>query len=145
MKKLHFSIRIDAPRDRVWDAMLTKSSYEIWTTPFCEGSTFEGSWAEGGRMHFLAPGGDGMVSVIAVNRPHEYLSIRHIGVLKSGVEITESDEVKAWEGAHENYEFRSVGGRTEVHIEQDMLEEYEQFMSEAWSAALAKLKGLCEA
>lgn len=145
MKKLHFAIRIDAPRERVWETMLSKSTYEVWTTPFCEGSTYEGSWGEGDRIRFLAPGGEGMVSVIAESRPNEFVSIRHVGVLKAGVEDTESDAVTLWAGAVENYAFVLVNGRTEVRVEQDMLDEHAKYMTDKWPAALAKLKELCEA
>ncbi len=38
MKTLHFSTRIHAPRERVWQLMLAPDSYREWPTAFCEGS-----------------------------------------------------------------------------------------------------------
>jgi hypothetical protein len=84
-----------------------------------------------------------MGSIIAGNRPHDFLS-RHIGVIKDGVEDIDSEQVRKWAPAFENYTFFPVNGRTEVRIDIDVEPGYEQFMSEAWARALAELKSLCE-
>jgi uncharacterized protein YndB with AHSA1/START domain len=144
MGKLHFSVRIDAPRKKIWDTMLSPETYKAWTAPFCEGSYFEGSWEKGQRIRFLAPNGEGMSSIIAENRPHEFLSIQHVGTLKDGVEDTDSEQVRKWAPAFENYTLVSVDGGTEVRIDMDVEPEYEQYMTEAWPEALEKLKSLCE-
>lgn len=145
MKTLEFSVVIDADRETVWNTMLTLDTYEKWTTPFCEGSTYEGSWDEGARIRFLAPGGHGMVSVIAENRPFEFVSIKHLGEIKNGVEDTESEEVRNWAPAFENYHFTDLGGSTEVKVVMDTLPGYEAFMNNAWPKAFALLKSLSEA
>jgi hypothetical protein len=88
MKKLHFSIIIQANRETVWDAMLAPDTYRLWTAEFAVGSYFESSWATGERIRFLVPGGSGMTSVIVENRPHEFLSTKHLGYIANGVEDT---------------------------------------------------------
>ena len=85
-KKFRFAVTINAPREVVAGMMLRADVYSQWTSPFMEGGYFEGSWEEGGRIHFLAPNGEGMVSEVAEHRPNEFLSIRHIGVVKHGGE-----------------------------------------------------------
>jgi hypothetical protein len=145
MKKLEFSIVIQAPRAKVWETMLADATYREWTSLFCEGSYYEGSWEQGQRIRFLGPGGSGMASVIAENRPHEYLSIKHLGMVSGGVEDTESDKVKSWSGALENYTFLPAGEGTELKIDLDVEADWEQFMLGAWPKALGKLKSLCEA
>ena len=68
MKKLHFTIQIDAPRQLVWDTMLQPETYTLWTAGFCEGSRYEGSWEKGASILFLGPDGEGMKAVtIRVN------------------------------------------------------------------------------
>ena len=104
-KTLTFEIAIRAPRARVWDIMLDPETYKAWTSAFCEGSYFVGSWDEGAKIQFLSPSGDGMTAVIAENRPHEFVSIRHLGVIEKGVEDTSSAKVRAWAPAYENYRF----------------------------------------
>lgn len=86
-----------------------------------------------------------MVAVIADNRPHEYLSIQHLGFINpEGLEDTTSDAVKDWVPAFENYTFTDVEHGTELVVDQDITEEYEAYMQEAWPRALARLKTLCE-
>jgi uncharacterized protein YndB with AHSA1/START domain len=145
MKKLAYTTVIDAPRETVWDRMLAPATYERWAAAFAEGSRFEGSWAEGARILFLGPDdGSGMVSTIAASRRPAFLSIRHLGMLKDGVEDTTSEAVKGWAGAHENYTFSEKGGGTELMVELDVTPEFEGYMNETWPKALVRLKEICE-
>lgn len=144
MKRLQFTTTIEAPRERVWDVMLGPETYRIWTSAFAEGSYYEGSWDQGARILFLGPSGEGMVAEIAESRRPEFVSIRHRGMIKDGVEDTESEAVRSWTPAFENYTFSEKGSGTEVAVEIDTVPEYEEFMTEAWPKALAKLKELCE-
>ncbi len=143
-KTLHFSVSIASPKEHVWNTMLGPETYKAWTAPFCEGSCFEGSWEAGTRMRFLAPSGDGMVSVIAENRPHEYLSIRHIGEIRAGEEDTTSEKVRAWAGAYENYALRAAKGGTDVEVSVDVTAEFEKYMADTFPRALGELKAICE-
>lgn len=141
---LEFKIEIAAPVEKVWDTMLSPEGYQQWTRSFASGSYFEGSWSEGERMHFLGPAGSGMVAVIAANRPHELVSIKHIGFVMNGVEDTTSESVRSWAPAHETYRLAAIPGGTEVTIEQEAFASYEAYMREIWPKALAGLKSLCE-
>jgi uncharacterized protein YndB with AHSA1/START domain len=144
-KKLHFTALINAPRRVVWDTMLGPETYKEWTAEFAPGSYYEGSWDRGARIRFLGPDGGGMAAVIAENRPHEFLSIQHLGMIKDGVVDTESEEVKAWGECFEQYTLRDVGSSTEVGVAIDVPPAFEQFMDDTWPRALARLKALCEA
>ena len=144
-KTLHYAIRIDAPRERVWRLMLAPQTYREWTAPFCEGSYYEGSWDAGARIRFLTPQGEGMVSEVAEHRPGEFVSLRHLGMIgRDGTEDCDSDAVKAWAPSYENYRFVDRDGGTEVQVDMETMPGYEQFMQEAWPKALARLKELCE-
>lgn len=85
-----------------------------------------------------------MVAEIAENRPNEFISIRHLGFIAKGVEDTESESVRTWAPAYENYTFEQVPEGTRVVIDQDVTDEFESYMNEAWPKALARLKSLCE-
>jgi hypothetical protein len=98
----------------------------------------------GARIRFLAPEGGGMVAVIAENRAFEFISIKHLGYIKDGVEDTESPEIKAWAPAFENYTFIDRQGATELKINVEILPEWEDYMQQTWPKALAKLKQICE-
>lgn len=153
MDKLHFSITINAPKEKVWNTMLDDATYRQWTevfnpTPNSQGSV-EGDWSQGSKMKFIGTDENGkqggMVSIIAENRPYEFLSIHHIGIINDGVEDTTSEEAKKWEG-FENYTFKEEDGKTEVLIDmQGTLEEdFKKFFEEAWPKGLQKLKELSE-
>jgi uncharacterized protein YndB with AHSA1/START domain len=144
-RKMNFSTVINAPRRKVWEWMLAPETYNDWTSAFMEGSYYEGSWEKGQRVRFLTPGGkEGMVAEVAENRPGAFVSLKHLGQLKDGVEDFDSAEVKAWAPAFENYRFVELDGRTELQVEMDVMPAYEDFMREAWPKALARLKALCE-
>jgi uncharacterized protein YndB with AHSA1/START domain len=96
MKTLTFEVTINAPRERVWHAMLGPETYPAWTSAFAEGSHYTGSWDQGAQIRFFGPSGDGMTAVIAENRPYEFVSIRHLGIIENGVEDTTSEKVRAW-------------------------------------------------
>jgi uncharacterized protein YndB with AHSA1/START domain len=144
MKTQHFDIFIQAPREHVWATMLQSPTYEQWTSAFCEGSRFEGSWNAGEAIRFLDPAGNGMVSEIAEHRPAEFVSIRHLGMIENGQEDTTSDAVRAWAPCYENYTFSDERGGTRVRVSAEVFGEYEDMMARTWPLALERLKTLCE-
>ena len=150
MKKLEYSTAIDATPEEVWHAMLDQDTYQQWTTPFGEGGHYEGGWNKGDKILFLGPEGEtgsegeGMVSEIAESRPHEFVSIRHLGIVKDGVEDTESEEARKWAPAYENYTFTSRDGGTLLDVSVETTEEAAEWMDNAWPKALAKLKEVAE-
>ncbi len=143
-KRIQFSIVIAAPVSVVYELMTDAESYKDWTSAFAHGSYYEGSWSAGERIRFLSPTGEGMVAEIAENRPNEFISIKHLGLIVNGVEDTDSDVVRSWAPAFENYSFMPVAAGTKVIVDQDVNEEFESYMVEAWPKALARLKALCE-
>ena len=144
MKRLEYTIGINAPRKVVWETMLDPEGYRTWAAVFFEGCYFSGSWEEGARIQFLAPAGDGMSAIIAECRPYEFVSIKHIGEIKDFVEDTTSESVLAWAPAFENYAFSDNGSGTELVVSMDTLEQWEEYMNEHYPKALAVLKELCE-
>jgi uncharacterized protein YndB with AHSA1/START domain len=144
MNTLQFTITINSPKEKVWRTMLEPESYRTWTAAFAEGSYFEGSWNKGEKIKFLTPAGEGMISIIAENKPFEFISIKHLGIIKDGVEDTESPESKSWAPAFENYTFSERDGATEVKVDMEVAPEFEEFMNSTWPKALARLKEICE-
>lgn len=147
MEKLNFEIEINASREKVWNILLGKDSYSVWTAPFCEGgtSTAETDWKKGSKVIFSDGGNSGMVSKIAENVPNEFISIKHLGMVKDGVEDYDSDEVKKWGDAYENYTLQEIDGKTLLLIELDIAEDWKGFMSASWPKALQIVKELAEA
>ena len=149
MQQLHFSIHINAPKEKVWDTMLEDASYRKWTVAFNPGSYYVGTLEQGTDVQFLGPhpdgsGEGGMYSRIKENRLYEFLSIQHLGFVRNGVIDTESEEVKKWTPAFENYTFTPDAGGTTVSVAIDVADEYAGMFEDMWPKALVLLKELAE-
>ena len=149
MQKIHFSKTINAPKTRVWNTMLEDATFRDWTRAFNpKGSWYEGDWNRGSKIRFVGPNDDGklegMVSRINDNRPYEYVSIEHLGVIHDGKEDTTSPEAKKWSPAFENYTFKERNGATELLVDMDTDEEHKKMFEDMWPKALDRLKELAE-
>ena len=145
MQKINFSTDINAPKEKVWQTLWDDANYRKWTSAFTEGShAVTDNWKEGSEVKFLDPKGSGMVSKVAANRPNEFMSFEHLGEIKDGVEDRDSEKVKEWAGAKENYTLKETGGVTKLDIEMDISEEYKDMFTQMWPKALEQVKALAE-
>lgn len=144
MEKIICSINISAPKEKVWRTLWDDASYRQWTSVFSESSYAETDWKEGSKVLFLDGKGEGMVSKIETLRPNEFMSFKHLGTVKDGVEDTESEAIKAWAGSYENYSLKETEGGTELTVEMDINEEYKEYFSKTFPKALQILKELSE-
>lgn len=144
MERIHFTININAPKEKVWAILWTKGKYEAWTAAFAEGSTTITDWQEGSKVLFVDGSGDGMVSKIAEKRENEYMSFTHLGEIKNGIEDTTSEKVKIWNGAKENYTLTESNGITTLAVEMDISPEYKEYFLTTWPKALEQIKTLAE-
>lgn len=144
MKKLRFSIDINAPREQVWKVLWQDSTYRQWTSVFSEGSHAVSDWKEGSNISFLDPNGDGMFSRIDKMIPNEFMSFKHLGVIKNGKELPIDAETRKWTGALENYTLRQIDDVTELKVDMDISEEYYDTFQNMFPKALQKVKDLSE-
>lgn len=147
MQKLHFSILINAPREKVWKTMLEDDTYRDWTKEFNDPSYYEGTWEKGSNIRFLGPEEDGkvsgMIARINDNRPYEFISIEHLGEVIKSEERLWSEQERG-DGIFENYTFTEKDGGTELGVELDSKDEYAEMFTDMWPKALNRLKVLCE-
>jgi hypothetical protein len=152
MNKLQYTIKINAPVNKVYDLMLgisNKSTYEQWTAMFNPTSTYEGNWNKGSKMLFVGfdekGNKGGLVSEIADNITNKYISIRHYGLVQANMEIISGPEVEKWANGFENYKFQENNGVTEILIELvGLTEDLIEYMNDSWPKALNKLKEVCD-
>ena len=144
MEKQEFRISIDAPREKIWNILWGEATYPVWTSAFAEGSRAETDWKKGSRAIFYDGKNNGMISSIADNRPNEYMSIKHLGTIKNGVEDMDSEETKQWAGALENYTLKNNQGKTELIVDMDISGQYKDYFLKTWPKALDKVKELAE-
>ena len=144
MEKLHFTQSINAPKEKVWSTLWDDATYRQWTSAFSPSSYAESDWNEGSKILFLGDNRSGMVSKIETKRLNEFMSFKHLGEVKNGVEDTESEAIKAWAGAFENYTLNEVGGKTELVVDIDVNEEYKDMFMGMFPKALEQVKLLAE-
>lgn len=143
LKKISFSTSIHASKNKVWDVLWNDATYRKWTSAFMEGSYAESDWNEGSKVLFLDGNGRGMYSIIERKVPAEFMSFRHIGEVKDGVEQP-VDETKGWSGSTENYTLKEVNGITELFVEMDMVAEMTDYFNKTFPVALENVKKLSE-
>ena len=144
METKEFKISINASKERVWDILWNDSTYRAWTSVFAEGSHAESDWQKGSKILFLDGKGAGMVSQIVEKIPNEFMSFKHLGEVKDGVQDTSSDKVSEWAGAVENYTLNSVNGKTELKVYMNIADEFMEYFLKTWPKALDKVKELAE-
>ena len=141
MKRLRFSIDINAPREKVWTVLWEDASYREWTSVFAEGSYAVSDWKEGSKVQFLDPNGNnGMAAVIEKKRANEFMSFRHLAEIKNGVEQPPAE----WSGAHENYTLTPTNGGTTLTVDVDTAEAHAEMFADKFPQALGKVKALAE-
>ncbi|TXI87306.1 MAG: SRPBCC domain-containing protein [Crocinitomicaceae bacterium] len=151
MERIQFQITIDTPAEKVADIMLgisDKSTYEQWTTAFDPTSSYDGMWSKGSKIRFIGTDEKGeiggMISEIVEHIPNQFVSIRHYGLLKANIEITEGPEVEKWANGFENYTFEENNGVTTVTVDVDTSTDFVAYMNTTFPTALDRLKELCE-
>lgn len=141
-KTLHFSQHIEAPRATVWRLMLDDAAYRDWTSAFCEGSYYEGSWEQGGELRFLSPDGQGILSRVVERQEGSLIRLRHQAEIENFQ--VKADEASDWKDAAEDYELHDEATGTHLEISSSVPDSYESMMREMWPKGLLRLKALCE-
>lgn len=144
MEKLNFSIDINAPKEKVWEILWGDDTYPKWTVVFSEGSQAVTDWQEGSKVLFTDGKGSGMVSKIESKRSNEFMSFKHLGEVKDGIEDTTSEKVKSWAGSFENYTLKESGGVTTLTVDLDISGDFKDYFMKTFPRALELVKKLSE-
>lgn len=144
MKKLEFDIRINAPRQKVWDVLWTDDTYRQWTSVFGEGSKAVSDWNEGSRILFLNKDDDGMYSLIEKKVPNEEMVFLHQGEVVKGVKKS-GDTDKGWPESRESYFLEEDGAATKLRVELETPEDYAEYFGKTFPRSLVIVKELAEA
>ncbi|WP_297984264.1 SRPBCC domain-containing protein [uncultured Chryseobacterium sp.] len=140
MKKLEFSIPINATKEKVWEALWKDDNYRNWCAVFHEGSHYESDLKEGSKIYFLGPDKSGMFATIEKMVPYEKMYFLHKGDYKNGVEQTEN----YGENAIENYDLSEENGTTTLSVTMNAPEDYIPYFTSTFPTALEKVKDIAE-
>lgn len=144
-KELHFSIDINASKQKVWDTMLQQDTYKMWTAVAWSGSRYEGEWKQGSEIKFMGEQDAGTLALIEVCNPTNYLLARHIAIINADGSLdTTSEMAREWTGAKEAYQFTEQHGVTILKVTIETFEKWAGMFEEGWPKAVGKLKELCE-
>jgi uncharacterized protein YndB with AHSA1/START domain len=144
MKRINFKTDINAPAEKVWQVLWNDRSYREWASTFSPGCYAESDWKEGSSIRFLSPEGEGMRSEIAKKVDNKLMSFRHLGTVAAGKDVADEKEKGEWKGAMENYHLRPAGQATELEVEIDVTEEFEDYFKKTFPRALQRVKDLSE-
>jgi uncharacterized protein YndB with AHSA1/START domain len=140
MTPLKFSIKINAPKEKVWSTLWNDSTYRQWTAAFAPGSHAVSDWNEGSKIKFLGDKGQGgMHSIIDKKIVNRQMTFKHMGEIKDGVET-----VSDWAGSKEDYVLSENNGATELTVTLDATEEFKKYFEETFPKALAIVKQISE-
>jgi hypothetical protein len=144
MITLDFKIEIKAPKEKVWSVLWDDATYRQWTAAFCEGTYAVSNWNEGDKIHFLAPNGEGMNSIIYKKIPNEYIAFKHISVLKDFKEMPIDPETKVWSGSMETYRLTQDKDLTVLEVKMDTIEKYVDYFKTTFPEGLEVVRQLSE-
>lgn len=140
MKKLQFTIEINAPDEKVWDALWLDENYRKWSEAFQEGSHYVSDLNEGSEIQFHTPGGNGMYGVVEKNVRKEKMYFLHKGEVVNGEKQPES----YGEEAIERYDLAEKDGVTSLTATMNAPEDYIPYFAEVFPKALEKVKEIAE-
>lgn len=140
MKKLEFSIPINATKEKVWEALWKDENFRNWCAVFHEGSHYESDLQEGSKIYFLGPDKSGMFATIENMVPYEKMYFLHKGEFKNGEEQAEN----YGENAIENYDLSEENGTTTLSVTMNAPEDYIPYFTSTLPQALEKVKEIAE-
>jgi uncharacterized protein YndB with AHSA1/START domain len=144
LKKIHFSICINAAKEKVWNVLWDDENYKAWTAAFATGSHALTDWQEGSKVLFLDGKGDGMFCTIARKIENEFMSFKYKGEVKNHVEITADEKINPWVNGHENYTLKELDAVTTLDVEITVTDEMKDYFNNTFPKALQLVKEIAE-
>ena len=142
MKKQHFSIKIKAPKEKVWQTLWQDKTFRDWGNIIDEGQYMVGEMKKGSEVQFISSvSGFGVTSVIEKLILHEYIAFRQIAdTMDSG----KQERDKEWTGGTESYELIEKNNITNLTVKIDVPPGQEETFKVKFPKALERVKILAE-
>ena len=148
MKRLNYTIEINAKPEEVFRAISAPESFQKWSSVFSPTSRYKGEWKEGAEVEFQTTEENGevcgLLTLIKAFVPYEYISIEYCAVVQNGEIIRSGPMVDPMKGGQENYRLTPKGQATILEVESDAMPDFEDFFEENWPKALDLIAQLAE-
>lgn len=142
MKKMNFSIEIQASKRNVWEVLWGDATFRDWASLIDEGTYMVGEMKEGSEVQFISSvSGHGVTSLIEKLIPNEFILFRHEVDTKEG---GKQEREKEWTGGAESYSLAEKNGTTVLTVELDIPLEQVATFEERLPKALRRIKELVE-
>ncbi len=142
MKKMYFSIEINASQENVWTTLWEDATFRDWASNIDEGTYMKGVLKEGNEIQFISSvGGYGVTSLVEKLDPNAFVLFRHRADTKdSGKQARE----KEWAGGTESYSLTEKNGVTTLTVAIDVPSTQEETFNIRLPIALKRIKALAE-
>lgn len=142
MKRLRFSIEINASRERIWHTLWDDASFRDWANLIDEGTYMVGELDEGNQVQWIsASSGYGVTSRVEKLIPNEYVVFRHLAdTMENGFVERENE----WSGGQEIYSLLANKTGTTLTVEMDAPPEQVETFERILPNVLARVKALAE-
>ena len=142
MKKLQFSIEINASKESVWATLWEDASFRVWANLIDEGTYMRGEMKEGNEIQFLSSlNGYGVTSLIEKLDLNAFVLFRHSADTK---ESGQQEREKEWTGGTESYSLTEKNRITTLTVNTEVPEELEETFNISLPRALERIKTLAE-
>ena len=142
MKKMEFSVEINASKEKVWTTLWTDETFREWANLIDEGTYMKGVLEEGNEVEFISSvNGYGVTSLVEKLDPNNFVLFRHsIDTKENGSQEREKD----WSGTTEAYRLAEKDGVTTLTYKADIPREQEETFTIRIPKALERIKKLAE-
>ncbi|MEN6594501.1 MAG: hypothetical protein ABFC31_06090 [Clostridiaceae bacterium] len=142
MKKLQFSIEINASTERVWTTLWEDITFRDWASILDEGTYMQGVMKEGNEIQFISSvNGYGVTDLVEKLNPNAFVLFRHGADTK---ESGQQEREKEWTGGTESYSLTEKNGVTTLVVKTDVPQEQEEIFQIRFPKALERIKTLAE-
>lgn len=142
MKKLQFSIEINASKESVWATLWDDTSFRDWANIIDEGTYMKGAMEEGKEIQFLSSvNGYGVTSLIEKLDLNAFVLFRHSADTQAN---GQQEREKEWTGGAESYSLTEKNRITTLTVNTEVPEELEELFRVRLPQSLVRIKTLAE-
>lgn len=142
MQKMHFSIDIYAPKERVWSTLWEDKTFREWASIIDPETYMVGEMKEGNEVQFISSAsGYGVTSFVDKLVPNEFVLLKHSTDTQ---EDGKREREKEWTGGEESYSLTEKNGTTTLTVIFDVPPELEETFKVSFPKALKRIKMLTE-